>query len=505
MFGHVIVLSSRDHLWMLALAGIICFSACYACANLVENLTAFGSKVRPSELAVPTAALGLGIVLVQNAVVLALLPGTTLSYAALPLTGSILIALVGTAIGLRLTLQNRRWSALGGGIIGLAAVASNEFGLAAISMPPTMHRHYFLLSLAALACIAFCATGLSLLHPLIRGRGRIVAALFLTVGMLSLDLIVAMTLSLHAHPYTSGRVDTIAEHWVATGMVPTAFVILVLAFLSSHIGRYAGELAETERSLQCAMGELQIALSRAEKARDTRLQFLAHMSYELRTPLNAVLGFSDLMNRQTFGPLNERYREYLQIIHDSGGHLLNLINQVLDIAKIDAGRLELNEEEMNPGGVVRSCVQLMTCQARSKEVALEAELAADLPPLFADARLFRQIVLNLLGNAIKFTPEGGSVKVAVAQVEDGLGLQIADSGIGIAADDLARVFEPFGQVNSAFTRQHNGTGLGLPLVKEFIEAHQGRIAIDSAPGRGTTINITFPAERLRPAGAVAAA
>lgn len=505
MFEHVLALSSRDHVWMLALAGIICFFACYASTGLVEDLTALGSDVGFGDLAVPAAAIGLGIGLVQNAVVLALLPGSTLSYAAGPLGASILMALIGTAIGLRIALAGRRWSALGGAVIGLAAAASNELGLAAMSIPPLAHRHYALLTLAALACIAFCATGLSLLRPLIRGRGRVVAASFLTVGILSLDLVVGLTLSVHTHFPSAGGAVSIAEHWVAVGVVPTALIILVLALVSGHIGRYAGELAETEHRLQFAMGDLQVALTQAERARDTRLQFLAHMSHELRTPLNAVLGFSDLMKQQSFGPLNERYCEYLQIIHDSGGHLLDLINQVLDIAKIDAGRLELHEEKVNAGAVVKSCLQLMACQARSKTITLEVDVAADLPSLFADARIFRQIVLNLLGNAIKFTPEGGMVRAAVARTEQGLRLRISDSGIGIAADDLNRVFEPFGQVNSAFTRQHNGTGLGLPLVKEFAEAHQGHVAINSAPGCGTTIDIVFPPERLRPQDAIAAA
>jgi signal transduction histidine kinase len=222
----------------------------------------------------------------------------------------------------------------------------------------------------------------------------------------------------------------------------------------------------------------------------------------LRTPLNAVLGFSDLINQQTFGPISERYREYVQIIHDSGAHLLGLINQVLDIAKIDAGRLELAEDDVDVGEAIRACMQFVRCQADAKGIALEADVARDLPLLFADNRMFRQILLNLLGNAVKFTPKGGTVKVSAELGGEGLKLSIADSGIGISAADRPHVFERFGQVQNAFTREHDGTGLGLPLAKEFIEAHQGRIELDSTPGIGTTVTAIFPASRLHGGAAV---
>jgi signal transduction histidine kinase len=322
------------------------------------------------------------------------------------------------------------------------------------------------------------------------------AAPLLTIGILSSDLIIGTMLSLHAHVSAGGQASAIVDRWVAIGIIPTASIIVALAFLAGVIGHYVSKLAETEKHLQFAMVELQHALSHAEQANDTRAQFIAHMSHELRTPLNAVLGFSDLINQQSFGPIGERYREYVQIIHDSGAHLLGLINQVLDIAKIDAGRLELDEDDVDVGESLHACVQFVSCQADEENIVLETDIAKGLPLLFADNRMFRQILLNLLGNAVKFTPSGGTVKVSAQIVCEGLRLSIADSGIGISAGDLPHVFERFGQVHNAFTRAHNGTGLGLPLAKEFIEAHQGNIELESTPGIGTTVIVTFPETRL---------
>ena len=203
------------------------------------------------------------------------------------------------------------------------------------------------------------------------------------------------------------------------------------------------------------------------------------------------------MGQGVFGHLDDRYREYAKIIQDSGDHLLNMINQVLDIAKIDAGRLTLQEEEMDIADAISACARLMACQMDRKKIVLSQSIAAQMPRLYADPRVFRQIVLNLLGNAMKFTPEGGQVRISAETGERGLSLAVSDLPIRIAAADLPRVFDRFGQVDNAYTRSHTGTGLGLPLVKEFVEAHQGGIAVDSVLEEGTIVVITLPAARRR--------
>jgi signal transduction histidine kinase len=229
------------------------------------------------------------------------------------------------------------------------------------------------------------------------------------------------------------------------------------------------------------------------------------MSHELRTPLNAVLGFSETMQMETFGPLGSpRYKEYLGSIYDSGAHLLSLINDILDISRFDAGHSELNEDIFDPAAKIVDTMRMVEVQAAKAKVALVADIAPDLPHLNADRRRIRQILLNLLSNALKFTQPGGTVTVRAIQTTDGFVLQVTDTGIGIAAHDFAKALEPFGQVDSSLARKYEGTGLGLPLTRLMAELHGGSLVLESLPGQGTTVTVTLPAWRLVPKASIAA-
>jgi signal transduction histidine kinase len=245
----------------------------------------------------------------------------------------------------------------------------------------------------------------------------------------------------------------------------------------------------------------------AEAASVAKSQFLANISHELRTPLNAILGFSEIMKSEMFGPLGSpQYRGYAADIHDSGSHLLTVINDILDLSKIEAGKFELNEEDCDVPRLVRDAVRFVAERADSAGLGLQQRLAPALPAVRADGRLIKQILLNLLSNAIKFSQAGGMVTVAAAiDREGGLSLTVADTGIGIAADQLERVLQPFTQVENTLTRTHAGTGLGLPLCKSLIELHGGRLVLESAVGRGTAVTIMLPKERILAAGPAASA
>jgi len=236
------------------------------------------------------------------------------------------------------------------------------------------------------------------------------------------------------------------------------------------------------------------ALERAERASRAKSEFLANMSHELRTPLNAIIGFSEMIRSGAFAAKTE---EYSKLIGDSGYHLLALINDILDLAKIEAGRMTLHESEIDPAALVKDCVALMASKAQAGWVALEADLPADCPRLRADERALKQILLNLLSNAVKFTPRDGRVSVGVHPQPDGaLAIMVADDGMGIAESDQGRVFENFGQGRHDVTTAEKGTGLGLPIVKGLVEAHGGRVTLQSAAGEGTRVTIYMPASRV---------
>jgi two-component system, cell cycle sensor histidine kinase PleC len=248
-----------------------------------------------------------------------------------------------------------------------------------------------------------------------------------------------------------------------------------------------------------------ILLLEADKANKAKSEFLANMSHELRTPLNAIIGFSDILKRQLFGNLGDpRYSEYVTDINDSGNHLLAIINDILDLAKAEAGKLTLQEEDID---LVRCLDDAMRmCRGRAVTAGVNLNFANASESIYAhvDERLIRQIVLNLLTNAIKFTNDGGKVTLSVvAEPGRDIVIEVQDTGIGIAPQDIARVIRPFEQVETVLSRSHGGTGLGLPLTSKLTELHGGTFDIQSQVGKGTTVVVRLPAERLRESPVVA--
>ena len=245
-------------------------------------------------------------------------------------------------------------------------------------------------------------------------------------------------------------------------------------------------------------GDLRIARDEAAAANRAKSEFLANMSHELRTPLNAILGFSELMGKATLGPLgNPKYEEYAKDINDSGRHLLALIQDILDLSKIEAGRLELDEEDIDVARTIRSCMVLVKERARNGGVKLKTDIPKGLPVLHADQRMLKQILVNLLSNAVKFTQPGGEVTLkAWCRPDSGYVFQVIDTGIGIALADIPTALSPFGQVEGDLNRKYEGTGLGLPLTKSLVEMHGGSMDLQSEVGAGTTVTVRFPKERI---------
>jgi len=244
-------------------------------------------------------------------------------------------------------------------------------------------------------------------------------------------------------------------------------------------------------------GALRQAKEEADSANLSKSQFIATMSHELRTPLNAILGFTEIMQQEVMGAIgNETYKSYIADIHVSGAHLLQLINDILDLTKAEAGMLELNEETVDLEEIIRAVVRITRASLEKAKLTVDIDLQSGLPLLRADERKVRQVLFNLIGNAVKFTPAGGSIAIrARFDRQTGMRMTVADTGIGIAPENLQRVMEPFVQIDNSLSRNHAGTGLGLPAVKAIMEVHGGTLTLHSAIGAGTEASVTFPPER----------
>lgn len=325
----------------------------------------------------------------------------------------------------------------------------------------------------------------------------VVLPLWLAIASGVLGLLIAgLTIAhfLH-HLRQSGRFSKLAAQLTEAG---------------DNLERDAHSTHEATQALRVQLGEALTRLreardkaDRADKANQAKSAFLAMMSHELRTPLSAIIGFAEMIEQQAMGPIgNLKYRDYAVDIRESGQHLLGIINDILDLSKVESGKETLQEQEMSLESLATGVRILVEGRARDAGVTLVVDIADDVPDIRADKRRLTQILVNLLSNGVKFTPEGGTVTLRCWATESsGLVLQAIDTGIGIAKDDIPVALSVFGQVSGDSERQAQGTGLGLPLAKALAELHGGTLDLQSEPGVGTTVTLRLPAHRIVPKGA----
>lgn len=269
--------------------------------------------------------------------------------------------------------------------------------------------------------------------------------------------------------------------------------------LVSAFNNMLSDIEERDKILQNKNEELLRAKEIADAANRAKSQFLANISHELRTPLNAVIGFSDILQKEMLGPMsNDKYLEYARDINESGVHLLEIINDILDLSKAEAGKLDVNMADIRVEKCIRECITIISRRAKDSGILINTDLPPRMPMLVADRIRFKQIILNILSNAVKFTGPGGEITISVRvaynenKEPSEFRVRISDTGIGMAQEDIAKAFKSFVQIDSGLDRKYEGTGLGLPLTKKLVELHHGEIFIESTLGKGTTVNLVFP-------------
>ena len=509
----VLACVTQEHdLRLVVLAGLICLFACYTAFSLIARARASDGITGLKWRSAAAVVMGCGVWATHFVAMLAFRPSLPTGYdiglTALSLAVAVAIIWLGLVVAAYLTAL----PTLGGAIAGAGVGAMHYLGMAALLVPA--RADYDALYVGASLLIGI-GLGALAAHISFGGQGiryRMLGASLFAAGICGLHFTAMAAVALVPDPAYSLPPHIVDSSWLAVAIAAVTVLIVALGLIGSIVDQhladrgeaearrlraYVAELEETKRRLEATTVNLEAALQAAAAGSQAKSQFLAAMSHELRTPLNAVIGFAEMLASEIFGPLGDaRYRDYTGSIAQAGKHLLDLINDVLDFSKLDAGRLELHEEPIDPSEAVEVAYTLIRGQAREASVTLEYQADTELPMLRVDLRRVRQVLLNVLGNAVKFTPAGGAIRIVTARRGAELVIAVADNGIGIAAQDIPKALERFGQVDNSLARRYEGTGLGLPLSKRLMELHGGTLEIESALGVGTTVTLVFPAYRL---------
>jgi len=509
----------QHDLRLVVLAGLLCLLACAAAMSMIWRAHEADARLRFAWLASAGVVAGCGIWATHFVAMLAYQAGFPVAYDLGFTILSALIAVTMCGVGFAVALSHR-YPALGGAITGAAIGTMHYVGMAAVRAPADAiwDWHYVLAS--AVIGVGTMAYGM---HYMIRRgtlRAYAIGAVIFTLAICSMHFTGMTAVVFRFDPLVRVPGTVMDPGVLALAIAAVAVLIVALgligAMVDGHLAvrekteaarlrAHIAELEATQHQLEQTSEHLMIARDAAFEANRSKSAFLAAMSHELRTPLNAVIGFSDLMVGELFGPLGHlKYRQYATDIRSSGSHLLALINDILDLSRIDAGEGKLEESEVDLHEVIAQSLRMVSPQADAAGIALTSGIASGLPRFRADKRRLKQTIVNLLGNAVKFTPAGGRIQVRAFMQDGGAAIVVADTGIGIAAHDIPRALERFGQVDSTLARKYEGAGLGLPLAKHFMEMNGGTLKLKSTVEVGTTVTVTLPAARAIAAASAAA-
>lgn len=511
----------QHDLRLVVLAGLLCLLACAAAMSMIWRAHEAEGRLRLVWTAAAGVVAGCGIWATHFVAMLAYQAGFPVAYDLGFTLLSALIAVTMCGVGFALSLSGSGWRpALGGAVTGAAIGTMHYVGMAAVRAPAdgVWDWHYVVAS--AVIGIGMMAYGMD--YMIRRGtlRAYCIGAVIFTLAICSMHFTGMTAVVFKFDPLVNVPNTVMDPGVLALAIAAVAILVVALgligAMVDGHLASrekteavrlraHIAELEATKHKLEQTSQHLMVARDAAFEANRSKSAFLAAMSHELRTPLNAVIGFSDLMVGELFGPLgHQKYRQYATDIHSSGSHLLELINDILDLSRIDAGEGKLEEDDVDLRDVIAQSLRMVAPQAQAAGIALTSEIAGDLPLFRADKRRLKQTLVNLLGNAVKFTRPGGRIQVRVSVRDGGAAIAVADTGIGIAPHDIPRALERFGQVDSTLARKYEGAGLGLPLAKHFMEMHGGTLSLESTLDVGTTVTVTLPASRALTVASAAA-
>ena len=504
-------ITQQHDLRLVAVAALLCLFASATAMSMIWRTRVSTGAHRQFWLGAAGSVAGCGIWGTHFVAMLAFTPGLPIGYDPGLTALSVVIAAVLCTAGFAIALMPKR-EMLGGALTGAAISAMHYVGMAGLRAPAQIvwDANYVVASVVIGIILSAVAMHVKLKsHSTLR---MACAVLLLTLAICGMHFTGMAAMTLVPDPSIEVPKAVLDPSAVAFAVAAGAVLILGLGLtgviVDNHLAQRASgeterlrahvqELQATKTLLENTTQNLVVALASADAANRAKSQFLAAMSHELRTPLNAVIGFADMMKSEALGPLGHpKYRDYLEDIRDSGAHLLVLINNVLDMSKMDTGALELSNNEITVADALAEILRTMSHQAKTAKVALSADIEPYLPRLKADRLRLRQILTNLVSNALKFTPEGGTVRLSARRYPAGLAIAVSDTGIGIDPTDIPKALDRFSQVDSSLSRRYEGAGLGLPLAKHLIELHQGRLEIASHLGQGTTVTVILPRERL---------
>jgi len=504
-------ITEQHDLRLVVLAGVLCIFACVTAMSLLARARAAQDKTRLMWIAGAGVVAGCGIWGTHFVAMLAYRSGVAVAYDPTLTISSILIAAILCSVGFALAIE-RSGPVLGGAVTGAAIGAMHYVGMAAVRIPAVAVWDWRYVVASVVIGISAMALGMRIVVRRNGWQAQAAGAVIFTLAICSMHFtgMSAVTYRLDPTVLIPGTVmePTVLAIAVAAIAVLIVALGLVGSLVDSHLSKraigeaerlraYIVELEATKGTLEHTTENLKLALNAAAAASQAKSAFLAAMSHELRTPLNAVIGFSDLLYMETFGSLGSaRNKEYANHIHSSGKHLLALINDILDIARIDAGEGKLNEATIALDDLVADSLRMVAHQAKMGDVRLFEEIDPGVPFVHADERRLKQVLINLLGNAVKFTHPGGEVRLRAFEREGELVISVTDTGIGMAEDDIPVALERFGQIDSTLARRYEGTGLGLPLAKQLVELHGGRLAVESRIDVGTVVMVALPGERI---------